>query len=294
MNYQRRAYDLADGQISAVHFGRTANPLKLVFLHANGFNALSYHVILHELGVHAVALDLRGHGMSALPLGSKNPRNWSVFTHDVVQFIHRHTKGKIVLSGHSLGAAISVLAAAELPERTSGVCAFDAVTLPPFMQIFPYLPGGLTFIKNRFPMARRAGKRRAQFDSLEAAFARYRRRGTFKNISDATLLDYLQGGLIATENGVKLACDPLWEQAIYAAQGNNIYRAAAKLPAASTLIYFGINGASTSTTRAKMHRIIGANRYEFHKNAAHFHPLEHPGFAVDALNKALKTAALAR
>ena len=63
----RKFYDLRDGRISAVHFGDVSAPIRLVMLNANGFNGYSYKTILEPLGVHCVALDLRGHGMSELP-----------------------------------------------------------------------------------------------------------------------------------------------------------------------------------------------------------------------------------
>ena len=62
----RKFYDLRDGCISAVHFGDVSAPIRLVMLNANGFNGYSYKTILEPLGVHCVALDLRGHGLSEL------------------------------------------------------------------------------------------------------------------------------------------------------------------------------------------------------------------------------------
>jgi len=62
--FERRTYALRDGTLSALHFGPTSEPVQLVFLHANGFNARSYTQILSKLGVHVVAFDMRGHGHS--------------------------------------------------------------------------------------------------------------------------------------------------------------------------------------------------------------------------------------
>jgi len=75
----RESYALKDGSLSAVHFGRRANPLKLVLLHANGFNAMSYRQVLEPLGVHALAIDLRGHGLSTLPADPDRLSTWRTF-----------------------------------------------------------------------------------------------------------------------------------------------------------------------------------------------------------------------
>jgi len=59
---KRYSYTLRDGELSALHFGDMSEPVRLVFLHANGFNARSYRAILEPLGVHSVA----GHSFGAV------------------------------------------------------------------------------------------------------------------------------------------------------------------------------------------------------------------------------------
>jgi len=80
---ERKFYELRDGRMSAVHFGDTSNPAQLVMLNANGFNGYSYKTIIEPLGVHAIALDMRGHGMSELPTDVAALKNWDVFRDDI-------------------------------------------------------------------------------------------------------------------------------------------------------------------------------------------------------------------
>ena len=161
MTFERRTYDLPDGQMSAVHFGRTSNPLKLVFLHATGFNALAYKTLLEPLSIHGVALDLRGHGMSDLPVDPSKLRNWHIFRDDVCAFLDAFVEHPVVLAGHSIGAVTAALVAEKCPKKVSGLVAFDPPTMPFIVRAMPYFPGGRAFPSRRFPIARQAGRRRS-------------------------------------------------------------------------------------------------------------------------------------
>ena len=86
----RKFYDLRDGLISVVHFGDMSSAPRIVMLNANGFNGYSYKTILEPLGVHAIALDLRGHGMSELPTDINALKNWHIFRDDITEFFQRY------------------------------------------------------------------------------------------------------------------------------------------------------------------------------------------------------------
>ena len=280
--------------MSTVHFGRTSNPLKLVFLHATGFNGYAYKSVLEPLGVHAVAIDMRGHGMTELPTDIRGLRNWHVFRDDVVAFLDAHVKQPVVLVGHSCGGTVAALTAAARPDKISGLIALDPVTMPLLGRIWSNLPGGRTYMSRRFALARKAGKRRAVFDSHQAAFDRYVGRGTFKGVTDEALSDYLAGGLRPVEAGMRLACEPLWEQAVFTAQGHNIFKAAKAYPGPKHFIYAGKFGPSMPYTRRKMGKIIGGENMEFHENFAHFFPLQQPEFTINTMDAMVKRVALNR
>jgi len=128
----RKFYRLRDGRISAVHFGDTSAPIRLVMLNANGFNGYSYKTILEPLGVHAVALDTRGHGMSQLPTDVAALKNWHIFRDDVVEFFERYIDSPVVLAGHSYGAVTGTLAMPQIKDKVSGYVGFDPVLIPWF------------------------------------------------------------------------------------------------------------------------------------------------------------------
>ena len=83
-----------------------------------------------------VTLDLAGHGQSG-----KNRKKWSVagFAKDVITIIKNLGLKNVILIGHSLGAAINLMAATTYPEPLIGFIAIDtfknaAMLLPAAMQ----------------------------------------------------------------------------------------------------------------------------------------------------------------
>ena len=285
----RKFYELRDGRISGVHFGPTSEPVRLVMLNANGFNGYSYKTILEPLGVHAIALDLRGHGMSELPIDIMALTNWHIFRDDIIEFFERYIDTPIVVAGHSYGAVTGILAMPQINDKVSGYVGFDPVMVPWLFRQMTKLPGGRSYMKKRIPIARKAGRRKSKFESYEAAFERYKDRGAFRGFTDEALRDYLTGGLKADGNDVKLACDPLWEQAIFAAQGHNVFKAAKALPRDNSHMTFaGKYGAvSFKSGRSYMAKIIGADNVVFNKDRAHMFPMHDPDYAVECLRKVL-------
>ena len=210
---KRQTYPLRDGDLSALHFGDMSEPVRLVFLHANGFNAQSYRTILEPLGVHAIAFDMRGHGQSREMPQPANIANWHIFRDDCAEFFDRHlpglTDGSVVLAGHSFGAVSAILAAPKIKNKLSGYVGFDPVSVPFLFRLTSALPGGRAYMKKRMPIARNAGRRKSVFDNPEAAFERWHGRGAFKGMADEVLRDYIAGGLIERADGQwELACRP--------------------------------------------------------------------------------------
>lgn len=286
----RRFYDLRDGRISALHFGDVSAPPKIVFANANGFNGVAYRSILEPLGVHSIALDLRGHGMSELPADVKALRNWRIFADDISEFVERYVDGPVILAGHSFGAVSAMMAAPKLGDRLSGYVGFDPVTIPWLARNFSRLPGGRAFMKRRLPIARNAGRRRFVFESLEAAFTRYQNRGAFKGMSDAALRDYLDGGLKDHPDGVQLSCHPLWEQAIFVAQGHNLFKALPSLPANTQIVYGGKAAVSTPQTRNAVYRKLRGGHISYHREFHHLFPFHEPEFSQGVLRKVIEAA----
>lgn len=288
-----RSYPLRDGALSALHFGDVSEPVQLVFLHANGFNARAYRLVLERLGVHVVAFDMRGHGRSrTLPQPSDIP-NYHIFRDDCVEFFDRHlpslTDKPVVLAGHSFGAVSGILSAPLLKGRISRYIGFDPVSVPMMFRLTSNLPGGRAYMKKRLPIARNAGRRKSEFESPDAAFQRWQGRGAFKDMQDDVLRDYIAGGLVERDDGLwELACSPNWEQSIFVAQWHNLFKAARALPDNSAIIYAGgRHPVSSPKTRRAVQNAQPNIDVKFNPALGHLFPFEDIELTVAALQNIL-------
>src|SRR6201994_771220 len=176
------------GAMAALDLGPQDRPVDIVFSHANGFNGRTYRSILAPLAARwrILALDLRGHGASALPTVIEGRQGWMEFRDDLLALLAAACEGPVVLGGHSMGGTSSLLAAAHEPARVRALALFDPVVMPVEAQV-----SGAT---EDSPLLIGALKRRATFPSKEAAFQAYLGRGGFKTWSDAQLADYVEAG----------------------------------------------------------------------------------------------------
>ncbi len=293
---KRQSYTLRDGELSTLHFGDMSKPVRLVFLHANGFNAQSYRSILEAVGVHAVAFDMRGHGESRSMPQPKNIPNWHIFRDDCVEFFDRYvpalSDGPVVLAGHSFGATSAVLAAPKIKDHLSGFVGFDPVSVPFLFRLTSALPGGRAYMKKRVPIARKAARRKSVFESPQAAFTRWQGRGAFRGMADDVLRDYIAGGMFEQTDGTwHLSCAPEWEQTVFVAQWHNIFKAAISLPENSNFIYAGGRvPVSTKGTRKAVARARPGLKVSFNPDLGHLFPFIQTDMAVQALREALRAA----
>ena len=202
------------GEIAAIAFGDPARPVDVVFVHANGFNAMTYRSVLAPLGgrLHVLAIDQQGHGRSPQRTPSQGRRDWLLFRDDLVGLLDALGGGPLLLSGHSMGGTAAVMATALRPERVKGLALFDPVIMPEDMA--GRVASGDAPAFSESPLAVGAAKRRSVFASRDEAFSRYRGRGAFATWPDEALVDYLQDGLRERPDGqVELSCAPDWETA---------------------------------------------------------------------------------
>ena len=236
---RRVEFQLKDGALSALAFGDPARPVDIVFAHANGFNAETYRSVLAPLGerFHILAIDQRGHGCSTLAADPRGRKSWRDLQADLAALIDQLPGGPLILSGHSMGGAASIMAAAIRPERVKALVLFDPVVLSLPLSLQALLPGASPKLYMKAPIATRALARRDVFPDREAVIAAYRGRGAFKSWPEEILRDYVAGGVRDRPDGqVELSCAPAWEASNFSAMANNIWSFAGRVRAPMTIL----------------------------------------------------------
>jgi pimeloyl-ACP methyl ester carboxylesterase len=281
---RKRALAVAGGEIAGLEFGPLDRPIDVVFVHANGFNAQTYRVLLSPLaaGLRVLAVDQRGHGRTTLPADPDGRRSWRDLQGDLTGLLDVLDGPPVVLAGHSMGGTVSLLAAAERPERVKGLLLADPVIMPWLATLYAKAPWTSGRLWKSMPLAQSALRRRAVFDDREQVFAGYKGRGAFKTWPETMLADYVAGGFVDRPDGkVELACAPGWEASNYAAQGHDPWRAIRQVEA-PTLI---LKAEKHSTCRAgdRFARRGRDVRIETIEGTTHFLPMERPDVVRDAL-----------
>lgn len=273
------------GEMAALDFGPADRPYDVIFLHANGFNAMTYRSILGPLsaGLRILAVDQRGHGASRLAARPEGRRSWRDFRDDLVALLDALHQPPVVLSGHSMGGTVSLLAAAVRPKAVSSLVLFDPVVMPPLIALYAHAPWTSGRLWKQMPIAQGALRRRNTFDSREAAFAAYKGRGAFKTWPDAAVADYVAGGFIDLPDGkVTLACAPEWEASSFAAHGHNPWRALRKVKAPVRILK-AEHGSTCRGGATALKRRKPDLRVETVPGSTHFLPMERPDLVREAL-----------
>jgi len=215
-------------ELAALDFGDPARPIDVVFLHANGFNAMTYRSVLAPLAgtLRILAVDQQGHGRSPQYSTPDGREDWLDLRDDLLALLEVIGGGPVALAGHSMGGAVSVLSAAERPDRVKALALFDPVIVS--KEARARVAEGL----HDNALALGADRRRAVFPDRDAVFKSYQGRGAFRTWPDQALLDYIVDGFRDRPDGsVELACAPAWEASGFRSHGHDPWAAMSKISA---------------------------------------------------------------
>jgi pimeloyl-ACP methyl ester carboxylesterase len=281
---RKRVVAVPGGEIAGLEFGPQDRPIDIVFVHANGFNAQTYRVLLSPLaaGLRILAIDQRGHGATTLPADPEGRHSWRDLQGDLVSLLDALDGPPVVLAGHSMGGTVSLLTAAARPDRVKGLVLLDPVIMPWLATLYAKAPWTSGRLWKRMPLVQGALRRRAVFDDREQVFAGYKGRGAFKTWPETMLADYVAGGFIQRGDGkVELACAPAWEASNYAAQAHDPWRAIRQVKAPVRILKAQKH--STCRTGDSFSRLGRDVKIETIEGATHFLPMERPDVVRDAL-----------
>ncbi len=284
---RRRRFRLHDGpgegEAAGIELGPTDRPIDVVFLHANGFNALTYRSILAPLAgeMRILAVDLRGHGRSTLPADPEGRTGWGPFKEDLLALLRQLGGPPPVMSGHSMGGCTSLLAAAVAPELIRRMVFFDPVILPRARL-------GQTAGMHESPLVAGALRRRARFDSKEAALTAYLGRGAFRTWRPEMVADYVEDGFRPSpEGGVELSCTPAWEAANFMAHDHDPWPGLETFPGRIRILR--AETGSTASIDSELDALTADGRIEVETipGTSHFLPMERPDLVHAELRKAV-------
>ncbi len=294
---RRFRVDLDSGEIAGISFGEPTQPVQALFLHANGFNAMTYQSILEPLGKmwHVAAIDLRGHGRSTLETDAKKLNSWNIYRDDVIAVIEKIAPEGLVLSGHSMGATIALLVAGKRPDLVKGIVLADAAIMVPQSYMLAHIPVGKALLSAGAAQAKGSLKRQIEFENIEAAEEKLKGRGAFATWRMPFLLDYLSDGLV-TANGVAvhLACDVEWEAASFRAHKNRPWSAIRSMKKQRYPFIFlqaEKNSLSPSDIDERIHSVRADAAVTRVPGTTHFLPMERPYVLRDAIRILIETAA---
>jgi pimeloyl-ACP methyl ester carboxylesterase len=192
-------------------YGGAGKPV--VFAHANGYPPGSYRQFIAPLLDHCQLTAYRHR-----PLwGEKVPPrrlNWTIFADDLIHTLEAGMDGPVWMMGHSLGGAVSMMAATRRPDLFRGLILIDPVLMPTRRVLAMRLTPRRT--RERMPMIRKTLNRPNQFADHQAAFDFHRGKRAFTDMSDEVLWDYVHAGTVAEGGqGLQLAFGREWEAGVY-------------------------------------------------------------------------------
>jgi pimeloyl-ACP methyl ester carboxylesterase len=278
---QRRSMQMWDGDVSYLAW-EDASPKAPVlhFAHANGFNALTYRLLLGQLagGFRGYASDLRGHGLTTLKANPKGMHSWLTYRDDILRWMEAFDGRAKLLAGHSLGATASLMAAIAKPGMVTGLVLVEPVIMPPSYLRWMKIMRAFGLLDRVFPLVAQAQRRRSIWPNRLAMFEAYRGRGAFKGWPEQVVRDYIDGGTLDFLDGkqVRLACTPGWEAANYRAGAPNVWKYINQLRCPVTLIVGGKRSTCPEFVIEMLLQARPGMRVVRVPEASHFLPMEYP------------------
>ncbi len=186
----------------------------LHFLHGIAFCSRLYWPYLRNLtaaGYNLCMHDLEGHGESDL---EGEFSGWRLAADRAASVISarrlRQRGGPLIGTGHSYGASLSLILAAEQPDLFDALVLLDPMLMPE--QILQQARDGL----HQFPLDKTLA-RRNHWEDAGAAAAYLRSKAAFKDWSDDALDGFIEYNLVPGEEaGLVLRCDPRTEAQVLA------------------------------------------------------------------------------
>ncbi len=253
----------------------------LLLVHATGFCAGVWTPLAAGLPEHRrAALDVRGHGRSGTPAAGMH---WDGTADDVLATIDALGLEHPFGVGHSMGGASLVLAEQARPGTFRGLWLFEPIIFPPQLRSDDG-PGN--------PLADGARRRRARFDSAQAAYENFARKPPLSELSPAALSAYVQYGFELQDDGsVELRCRPEVEAATYEMGGvHHAFDHLAEVGCPVTVVCGTDRFPGPASFAPQVADGLPVGHLESHPELGHFGPLQDPAAMAASIESAVTAA----
>ncbi|HXI42855.1 MAG TPA: alpha/beta hydrolase [Bryobacteraceae bacterium] len=251
------------------------------FAHATGLHARTWNQIIARIANrHAIAFDMRGHGLSAKPASHYE---WHIFGEDTAALARALGLRGATGVGHSMGGHSLAYAAAVAPDAFAELLLIDPVIMP--LALYTGEPREPHFTR----------RRRNQWASPDEMFEAFKDRVPFSTWDPEVLRDYCDYGLVpaADGNGYMLACPPEIEGSIYensTLHDANIHDRLERIEAPVTVIraprFMRLEGTMDMTASLTAPDL--ATRFRHGRDVvvphSHFIPMEAPALIAEYVN----------
>jgi pimeloyl-ACP methyl ester carboxylesterase len=277
MEYQDIFTDTRNKRIHSIACGN--GPLSMHFLHANGFCAGVYMPFYKILGndCRILASDIPGHGDSDHH-GQPRIKHWDIFVNDISDALCKNMNTPVIGVGHSLGAVVTLLAAARNPDLFSHIVLMEPVIFTPPRLAVVYILKRLRLL-HQTALAQGARRRKSQFTSREEAYRRFSSgRGLFSSWPDEYIRSFCKHGLAAEGEGpAQLKCDPETEAQIYESLILDIWSYPKKVRCPVLIIRGATSDTFTEAASKKLCKSLSKGNAITIPKAGHFVPMEQSG-----------------
>jgi pimeloyl-ACP methyl ester carboxylesterase len=271
-----------DGVVVTVHdLGGTGRPL--LMCHATGFHGRVWQPVADRMpDRHCIAPDLRGHGDTALPDGVAI--DWQGFGDDVLAVVDALGLTDVLAVGHSKGGAALLLAEQARPGTFAALYLYEPVVVPSAPGDLPPDLGGPN------ALADGALRRRASFDSFDAAYENFAAKPPLGVFHPAALRAYVDHGFRPEAGGgVTLKCRPEVESQVYrggASHGAFAHLGEVRCPVTVARGRSMPDVPDPARFADAVAEGLPHGRLEEHPDLGHFGPLEDPDAIATAIDAA--------
>jgi pimeloyl-ACP methyl ester carboxylesterase len=203
-------------------------------------------------------------------------RDWSPLAEDLRTELDRRGVRGIVGVGHSLGAVISLLAAAPDPGLFSAVVAVDPLVFTGAHSLF-WGTVKAVGLGGRISLVRGARRRRELWSDRGEARTSYSSKKVFTSWDPEVLDDYLDAGMVdLPQGGVRLRYPREWEARIFAAAPHDLWAQLRNVSVPTLFVQGEHSDTFLDAARTRVEREVPGSRTVVIEDSSHFVPMERP------------------